>query len=196
MVGKLEIYREDILASDIYAAERSVRRNEVVVIKKDRRIEVGPVASFYFENYATMWHQIHEMLFIEKGGEEQISDELEAYNPLIPQGRELIATVMFEIDDEIRRRNFLARLGGVEETAFLRFNDEKIMGIPEADIDRTSSEGKASAEQFIRFPFTDEQVKVFNSSDTEIIIGFNHTNYSHMAVMSISVKEALAKDFD
>ena len=103
---------------------------------------------------------------------------------------------MFEIDDEIRRRNFLARLGGVEETAFLRFNDEKIMGIHEADIDLTSSEGKASAVQFIRFPFTDEQVKVFNSSDTEIIIGFNHTNYSHMAVMSISVKEALAKDFD
>ena len=107
MVGKHEIYREDILASDIYAAERSVRRNEVVVIKKDRRIEVGPVASFYFENYATMWHQIHEMLFIEKGGEEQISDELEAYNPLIPQGRELIATVMFEIDDEIRRLSLI-----------------------------------------------------------------------------------------
>ena len=73
--------------------------SRIAAIKQNRRVEVGPFATFYFENYDTMWHQVHEMLHIERGGEAQIADELEAYNPLIPQGDELIATVMFEIED-------------------------------------------------------------------------------------------------
>ncbi len=97
-------------------------------------MDVGPVCSFYFENYETMWHQIHEMLFIEKGGEAQIPDQLEAYNPLIPKGRERVATVMFEIDDPVRRRSLLARLGGVEETAFIKFGGHRIAGLAEEDV--------------------------------------------------------------
>jgi class 3 adenylate cyclase len=159
-------------------------------------MEVGPVAAFYFENYATMWHQVHEMLHIEKGGEAQIADELAAYNPLIPKGRELIATVMFEVDDEVRRRNFLGRLGGIEETAFLRFGGEKLSGVSEADLDRTTADGKASAVQFIHFPFSDAQVEAFRTAGAEVIIGFDHPNYSHMAVMPEAVRAALAEDFD
>ena len=89
-------------------------------IKKNRRLEVGPFATFYFESYDTMLHQVHEMLFIEKGGAEQLPDELAAYNPLIPQGSELVATVMFEIDDPVRRARVLGMLGGVEHKAFIR----------------------------------------------------------------------------
>lgn len=196
MVDRHEISRKHILSMETYATERRDRRREAVAMKRNRRMEVGPVAAFYFENYDTMWHQVHEMLYIERGGEEQIADELAAYNPLIPKGHELIATVMFEIDDEVRRRNFLGRLGGVEETGFLRFADEKIRGVSEADLDRTTAEGKASAVQFIRFPFTQRQVSKFSSEEVEVIIGFEHDNYSHMAVMSQSVRKALVTDFD
>jgi hypothetical protein len=196
MVDRHEISRKHILSMETYAIERRDRRREAVAMKRNRRMEVGPVAAFYFENYDTMWHQVHEMLYIERGGEEQIADELAAYNPLIPQGHELIATVMFEIDDEVRRRNFLGRLGGVEETGFLRFAEEKIRGVSEADLDRTTAEGKASAVQFIRFPFTQRQVSKFSSEEVEVIIGFEHDNYSHMAVMSQSVRKALVTDFD
>jgi hypothetical protein len=196
MVDRHEISRKHILSMETYATERRDRRREAVAMKRNRRMEVGPVAAFYFENYDTMWHQVHEMLYIERGGEEQIADELAAYNPLIPKGHELIATVMFEIDDEVRRRNFLGRLGGVEETGFLRFADEKIRGVSEADLDRTTAEGKASAVQFIRFPFTQSQVSKFSSEEVEVIIGFEHDNYSHMAVMSQSVRKALVTDFE
>ena len=144
MANKHEITHGDILAPETYAAERKARRSQMVEVKRHRRMEVGPVCTFYFENYETMWHQIHEMLFIEKGGEEQIEDELRAYNPLIPKGNELVATVMFEIDDPIRRKAFLSRLGGVEETAFLEFAGHRVVGTPEADVDRTSADGKAS----------------------------------------------------
>ena len=94
MTRKTEITRDDILSPAQYEAERKEHRSRIVELKKHRRLEVGPVCTFYFESYETMWAQIHEMLFIEKGGEEQIADELSAYNPLIPKGQELVATVM------------------------------------------------------------------------------------------------------
>ncbi len=89
-----------------------------------RRIEVGPFATFYFENYATMWLQVQEMLRIEKGGDEQVPGELVAYNPLIPQGDELIATMMLEIEDGDRRHRTLLTLGGIEETVFMEIGGE------------------------------------------------------------------------
>ncbi len=196
MMAKHEITRDDIMPMDEYAGVRKARRAELVAVKRNRRMEVGPVAVFYFENYTTMWHQVHEMLHIERGGEEQIADELAAYNPLIPNGEELVATVMFEIDDEVRRRTFLAKLGGVEETMFIRVGGDKIAGVPEADVDRTSAEGKASSVQFVHFPFSEAQIDAFRAADTEIVIGFDHPEYAHMAVMPGAVRAALAEDFD
>ena len=142
---KREITRDDIIPMDVYGRERKEWRAKLVSLKKHRRMEVGPVCTFHFENFETMWHQVHEMLFIEKGGEEQVLDELVAYNPLIPNGRELVATVMFEIDEPQRRETFLAKLGGVEETATLQFGGETVTGRAEADVDRTTAAGKASA---------------------------------------------------
>ena len=135
------------------------------------------------------------MLFIEKGGEDQIPDELAAYNPLIPKGRELVCTIMFEIDDPVRRANFLARLGGVEETMFLEFAGETIVGQPEEDVDRTTADGKASSVQFIHLSFTDEQVDKFRAPGTQVIIGFRHPQYGHMTVMPETSRAALADDF-
>lgn len=195
MSTRTEISRDDILPIEEFAKIRKDKRQELVGIKKNRRIEVGPVATFYFESYDTMWWQIHEMLFIEKGGDEQIADELAAYNPLIPKGRELVCTIMFEIDEPVRRANFLARLGGIEETVFIEFADETVTGVPEADVDRTTADGKASSVQFVHFPFTDDQVAKFSKAGTQVIIGFRHEQYAHMAIMPDPVRQSLASDF-
>jgi len=195
MTIKAEITHADIMAMADYGRERKERRARLSAIKRDRRMAVGPYASFYFENYDTMWHQVHEMLYIEQGGEAQIEDELRAYNPLIPNGRELVATVMFEIPDETLRRSILSRLGGVEETIFIAVGDDHIAGRPEADVDRTTAAGKASSVQFLHFPFSDDQVAAFTAPGNQIVVGIKHPNYAHMAVMPDAVRAALAADF-
>jgi hypothetical protein len=178
-----------------YAGQRAERRKRIAELKKNRRLEVGPFATFYFESYDTMLHQVHEMLFIEKGGAEQLPDELAAYNPLIPQGAELVATVMFEIDDPLRRARVLATLGGVEHKAFLRVGVSTIRGVPGDDQQRSREDGKASSVQFIRFPFTPAEIAAFRGGEGDVIVGFDHPNYGHMAVMPVVVRQALAQDF-
>ena len=178
-----------------YAGERAERRKRITELKKHRRLEVGPFATFYFESYDTMLHQVHEMLFIEKGGAEQLPDELAAYNPLIPQGSELVATVMFEIDDPLRRARVLASLGGIEHKAFMRIGGDTIRGVAEEDQERSREDGKASSVQFIRFPFGPAQIAAFREGKSEAVVGFDHPDYGHMAVMPASVRQALAQDF-
>ena len=184
-----------ILPLTEYVKVRAERRRQIAEIKKNRRLEVGPFATFYFESYETMLHQVHEMLFIEKGGAEQLPDELAAYNPLIPQGSELVATVMFEIDDPIRRARVLGMLGGVEHKAFIRVGSDTIRAVAEDDQDRTREDGKASSVQFMRFPFTATQIDAFRSGVGDVIVGFDHANYGHMAVIPPAVRQALSGDF-
>ena len=178
-----------------YGPQRPERRKRIAELKKNRRLEVGPFATFYFESYDTMLHQVQEMLFIEKGGAEQLPNELAAYNPLIPQGSELVATVMFEIDDPIRRARVLATLGGVEDKAFIRVGGDLIRGVAEEDQERSREDGKASSVQFIRLPFTAAQIATFKAGSGDVIVGFDHPNYGHMAVMPAAVRAALSQDF-
>jgi hypothetical protein len=196
MSAKREITRDDIVDMETYGANRKERRAEIVARKKNRRLDVGPHATAYFENYETMWHQVHEMLFIERGGEDQIADELSAYNPLIPNGRELVTTIMFEIDDPVRRKMVLSKIGGIEETVFLKFGGETIKGEPETDLDRTTADGKASSVQFVHFPFTDAQAAQFREAGTEVTFGFSHPEYAHMTMLPEAVRAELAGDFD
>jgi hypothetical protein len=191
---KKHLTRADILPIEQYARERREHRKLVGDIKRNRRVEVGPFCTFYFENVDTMWHQIHEMLYIERGGEAQITDELEAYNPLIPQGDELSATVMFEIDDPGQREKALARLGGIEHRMFLTVDGERIMGIADLTRENSTADGKASAVQFLRFPFTPAQKALFRKPGTQVVVGTDHPNYGHMAVMPEAVRAALAED--
>ena len=195
-MAKTEITRADIMAMDDYAKVRLERRRAITALKKPRRVSLGPDATFYFECFDTMWHQVHEMLFIEKGGAAQIEDELTAYNPLIPKGRELIATLMFEIDNPERRGAFLAGLGGVEETVTLSFAGETIQAIPEADVDRTTADGKASSIQFLHFPFNAAQIGKFRRPGTRVVLAIGHPGYDHMAALPEPVRAALAEDFD
>ena len=195
MTNKTSITRADIMPLADYIKERLERRKRMAAAKRSRRVEVGPFATFYFENYETMWHQIHEMLYIEKGGEQQIADELEAYNPLIPQGEELIATVMIEIEDPMRRARVLATLGGIESTMFIQVGGERVAGMPDPTRENTSPEGKASSVQFLRFPFTAAQVKAFKAPGAQVLVGIDHENYGHIAVMPERVRAALERDF-
>ena len=191
-----EITRADILDMAEYGKVRAEKRRALVEIKRNRRVPLGPHATFYFENYETMWQQIHEMLFIERGGEAQIPDELEAYNPLIPKGRELVATLMFEIDNPDLRKAVLSKLGGVEETVFMRFAGQEIVATAEEDVDRTTADGKASSVQFLHFHFSDAQAAAFAAPGTEVTLGVKHPAYAHMTVLTDAVRAALAKDFD
>ena len=192
---KRSLTEADIIPNAEYARARAEWRRKVMDKKRHRRIEVGPCITFYFESYETMWLQVQEMVYIEKGGTEQIPGELEAYNPLIPNGTELTATFMIEIDDPIRRKRVLDGLGGIEDTAFLRIGDETIRGMAEADADRTSAEGKASSVQFVHFPFTAAQIAAFSSPANEVVLGFTHANYRHMAALGDAVRTELATDF-
>jgi hypothetical protein len=192
---KREITPADILDPAQYARERATRRRAMAERKRRRRVEVGPYVTFYFENYDTMWLQVHEMLHIEQGGADQIPDELAAYNPLIPNGSELVATFMIEIDDPVRRKRVLGTLGGIEETAFIRLGAETLRGVPETDTDRTTAEGKASSVQFVHFPFTPTQVAAFRAGEVEAVLGLAHPAYSHMAVIPPEVRQELAGDF-
>jgi hypothetical protein len=194
-MAKRTLTEADIIPNTEYAKTRPEWRKKITDKKRNRRVDVGPYVTFYFESYETMWLQVQEMVYIEKGGAEQIPGELEAYNPLVPNGSELTATFMIEIDDPIRRKRVLDGLGGIEGCAFLRVGSETIAGVPEADADRTSAEGKASSVQFVHFPFTAAQIAAFSSPGAEVVLGFTHANYRHMAVIGEAVRAELTTDF-
>lgn len=190
------IHKSDLLAPDVYEKNRRQMRKELVEFKKDRRVPLGPYATFYFECYETMLAQVQEMLHIEKGGDEQINDELTAYNPLIPNGKELVSTLMFEIDNPVIRATFLGKLGGVEENVFIKIDNDIIYGKPEIDVDRTSAEGKASSVQFIHFEFDQNQISKFKGNNVSIELGIDHKEYSHSTKLSESTIKALSSDFN
>ena len=192
---KREIQKNDIMSLDIYTKQRKELRRNIVEFKKNRRISLGPYATFYFESYETMLAQIQEMLYIEKGGDEQLKDELKAYNPLIPNGKELTATLMFEIDNPVSRATFLSKVGGIEEKVFIKIEGEIVKAIPEEDVDRTSAEGKASSVQFIHFKFSDEQIQKFKLDGAEVEIGIDHKEYSHTTKLSLANLSSLSADF-
>ena len=193
---KREIQKQDIMPLDVYIKNRKELRKNIVSFKKDRRIALGPYATFYFESYETMLAQVQEMLYIEKGGDEQLKDELQAYNPLIPNGKELTATLMFEIDNPVSRSAFLSKVGGIEEKVFIKIDGEIAKAVPEKDVDRTSADGKASSVQFIHFVLTDEQIQKFKSKNIDIELGVDHKDYSHTAKLSLENINSLSADFN
>jgi hypothetical protein len=188
------ITREDLVNDAEFARSRKERRAALLPTKRLRRVALGPHCTFYFENFETMLFQVQEMLLIEKGGEAQIGDELAAYNPLIPQGRELVATVMFEIEDPDRRAIVLGSLGGVEYNFYLEISGEKIAGLPEGDIERSRDDGKTSSVHFLRFTLSDEQIAAFKDPAAKVILGCSDQRYPHLTVLSPDTRSELARD--
>jgi len=191
---KKKIEKEDLIPEDFYAKNRKQIRKDLVEFKKNRRIALGPYATFYFESFETMVAQVQEMLHIEKGGDEQLKDELIAYNPLVPNGKELTATLMFEIDNPLSRGAFLGKVGGIEEKIFMKIDNEEIKAVPEADVDRTSTEGKASSVQFIHFKFNEDQINKFKSG-ANIELGIDHKEYAHTTKLTGDNVKSLSADF-
>ena len=189
------IEKADLIPADAYVKNRKMIRKELVEFKKNRRIALGPYATFYFESFETMLAQVQEMLHIEKGGDEQLKDELIAYNPLVPKGKELIATLMFEIDNPVSRAAFLGKVGGIENKIFMKINNEIVKALPEQDVDRTSDTGKASSVQFIHFKFSDDQVLNFKSGSVNIELGIDHKEYMHSTSMTVDNIKSLSADF-
>jgi hypothetical protein len=185
----------DIVPYADYAARRAALRQSLIATKKNRRVEVGPFATFHFENYETMWAQVQEMLHIEKGGAEQEAGELETYNPLIPQGNELIATLMLEIEDPVRRETVLRQLAGIEESVSFEIAGVRIRGTPTEYEDRTTPDGKTSSVHWVRFVFTPPLKKAFVDPGTRVVLSIGHPNYGHMAILSPAMRAELAKDF-
>ena len=192
---KKEIQKNDIMPLDIYIKQRRELRKDILEFKKYRRVSLGPYATFYFESYETMLAQVQEMLYIEKGGDEQLKDELTAYNHLIPSGKELIATLMFEIDNPVSRATFLGKVGGIEEKVFMKVDEEILKAIPETDVDRTSSKGKASSVQFIHFKLNDDQISKFKSGSLIIELGIDHKEYAHTTKLTEENVKSLSADF-
>ena len=192
---KRQIEKQDLIPLDIYTKNRKQIRKDIVEFKKDRRIALGPYATFYFESFETMLAQVQEMLYIEKGGDEQLKDELIAYNPLVPNGKELTATLMFEIDNPISRAAFLGKVGGIEEKVFMKIDDAVIKAEPEEDVDRTSEEGKASSVQFIHFKFSDDQITKMKSGKADVQLGIEHKEYAHITKLTEVNIKSLSADF-
>ena len=197
IVPRRALTRADIMDMADYAKVRKERRAAVTALKRHRRLAVGPFATFHFECYETMWMQVHEMLHIERGGEEQIAGELEAYNPLIPRGDALIATLMLEIDDPARRERELYRLAGIEDTVRLEVGGSVVAAQPiEDEVARTTEDGKTSSIHFLRFPFAPAEALKFRTAGARVRLGIEHPAYGHLAIMPEATRAALAEDLD
>lgn len=184
------IRSEDIINRDNYSKNRKVLRTNMVATKKNRRLDIGPNITIYFENKKTIMHQINEMVFIENGGDTQIKEEIEAYKSLVPSGNDLVATLMVEVDNPIKRAELLGKLGGFEEKLYLKIGDITIKGEAELDGDRTTADGKASSVQFVHFNFTEEEKKIFKIDNSKIEIGISHEYYQHSTVMNnLTIRE-------
>jgi len=190
-----QVTAQDIIPDAEFALQRKARRAKLLPLKQLRRIALGPDCTFYFECFETMLFQIQEMLLIEKGGAAQLPGELAAYNPLIPQGQELIATMMFEVEDPARRARLLAGLGGVERRFQIRIGADPVSGTPEGDVERSREDGKTSSVHFLRFAFTGAQIAAFRDPEIPVAVGCDDPRYAHWTLIGADVRAELAKDF-
>jgi len=185
----------DILPPVAYAARRKEERARVSAQRRPRRVHVGPFVTFLFETWDTMWMQVQEMCWIERGGPEQIPDEIQAYDPMVPKGANLAATMLIEIDDKARRARELGRLGWIEDTVALRFAGQVVKADPDIDVDRTTPEGKTSSVHFLLFNFTPEQIALFRAPGTEVVLSIGHEHYRPAATLAEETRASLAGDF-
>ena len=184
----------DILTLDQYDLIRADKRQESLLRKTLTRVHVGPNATAIFETWDSMWLQIQEMLRIEKGGVAQLVDEIAAYDPMIPKGSELTATLLFEVEDAARRDVFLRKIGGVENHIAIQIAGERIPARAEGDVQRTrESVGKASAVHFFHFDFTPAQIAAWRSGEGQAMLVIDHPEYGHGALFSSDSRAFLAR---
>jgi hypothetical protein len=190
-----KLTRQDLYSLEQYSEMRPAFRQRVMEHKKNRRVDVGPNFTLYFEDRLTIQYQVQEMLRIEKIFDaEGIMEELGAYNPLIPDGSNLKCTAMIEFGDVGLRKKRLAEMVGIENRVWARVDGyEKVFAISNEDLERSTDE-KTSAVHFMRFEFTRDMInELLGGADLEF--GSDHENYLHSATAPENVCQALAGDF-
>ncbi len=192
-----KLTRDDLYSLENYAMVRNEFRAEVLSHKRNRRLELGTNAALYFEDRLTMQYQIQEMLRIERIFEaEGISEELEAYNPLIPDGSNWKATFMVEFPDVDERRAMLKQLVGIEDRVFVEVGDlDKVYAIADEDLERADDK-KTSAVHFLRFELSDEMVAALKGG-ARLSAGIDHDSYQvEISPVADNVRESLLADLD
>ncbi len=191
-----QISRASLLTLEAYARQRKEFRAKVLDHKKNRKLHLGQHVTLIFEDELTIRYQIQEMLRIEKTFEEAgIQDELDAYNPLVPDGTNLKATMMIEYDDAVVRKVELARLKGVEDAVYFQVDGHaKVYAIADEDLERENEE-KTSSVHFLRFEFSPAMIASFKGG-AAVAIGVDHVNCSYRVdEIAPAVQTSLASDF-
>jgi hypothetical protein len=187
----------DLLSLEDYHKQRGEFRARVLAHKKNRQVGIGANATLYFEDRLTVMYQVQEMLRIERLFEsEAIDDELQAYNPLVPDGNNLKATFMLEFPDAEERRRELQRLTGIEDTVFVQVaGEEKVFAIADEDLDRSTAE-KTSAVHFLRFELNTKMAAALRGGE-QLGFGITHPNYSHTdSWVPEKIRDSLLADLD
>lgn len=194
MQSNAKLTREDLWSLEDYSEQRPAFRDQVIAHKKPRQVALGPHATLYFEDALTMKYQIQEMLRVEKiFNRAEIEEELEAYNPLIPDGSNWKATFMIEYRDVDERRQALARMAGIENKVWVRVDDgEKIYAIANEDQERSTDE-KASAVHFMRFELSPDDIAGIKFGNT-IRMGIDHPELPYEITVSQETATSLAND--
>ncbi len=189
-----KLNREELYSLEQYAEQRADFRDRVMEHKKNRRVNVGPHISLYFDDRLTIRYQVQEMLRIERIFEaDAIQQELDTYNPLIPDGSNLKATAMLEFEDVDLRRTRLAELVGIEHHIWLQVDGhEKVYAIANEDLERSTDE-KTSAVHFLRFELEDNMMDALQA-DAELRAGVDHDSYRHETVLEGASKLSLIND--
>lgn len=189
-----KITRDSLMTLEAYAKARPTFRAAAMVHKKLRSVHIGEHVNLMFEDEMTCRYQIQEMLRTEKAFEEQaIQDELDAYNPLIPNGRDFRATMLIEFTDENERRVALTKLKGIERKTWVQVEGaKKVYAIADEDLER-ENETKTSAVHFMRFPLSEEMAAALKYGVT-LRMGVDHVEYTHAVDVSIATRNALVKD--
>ena len=190
-----QLTRKDLMSLEEYSEHRPNFRKAVIEHKKHRRISIGQYLHLYFEDYLTVQYQIQEMLRIEKIFDAAgIEEELETYNPLIPDGHNLKATAMLEYQDVEERKQKLALLRNIEDMVWLQLKGfDRVYSISNEDLDRSNNE-KTSAVHFMRFELTADMQKAMRDG-AEMKMGCSHEFYTHETVITAAQREALLGDF-
>jgi len=187
--------RDDLYKLEEYSVERKDFKQEVLDVKKNRSVLIGENINLLFENSLTIKYQIQEMLRIEKIFEsELIQEELDTYNPLIPDGKNLKATMLIEYTDVALRKEKLKLLKGIEKKIWIKIGGtEPVYPIADEDLER-EDDTKTSAVHFLRWEFSDNQIKDFKNG-SPVSMGVNHTEYDASHIIHESVRNELVKDF-
>lgn len=180
-----------------YAAERQRLRSEVIAHKQLRNLQVGPNMTWCFEDRTTIRYQVLEMLRAERVFESDgIQSELDAYNPLIPDGSNWKVTLLIEFTDSVERQKALAQLIGVEDRCWIRISEmDRVFAIADEDMERENAE-KTSAVHFLRFELSSSMVEAVRSG-ASVSIGVDHAHYRHsLSPVPGTVRDALRRDFE